>query len=325
MLPMRSAPFRRKLKVFRRPPAPVRLVNQGGRFEIKGVGSWYSYWRDPYHLLLTAPWPVFLVLIALAYTGINALFALAYLVGGDNITNARPGSFTDAFFFSVQTFASIGYGVMTPKTFYANILVSFEAWVELLGLAVITGLAFARFSRPTARVLFSEVAVIMPYEGVPTLMFRAANQRRNEVLEAQMQVYLFQDVISAEGDRLYRIFDLNLVRRQIPNFRLTWTVMHPIDEQSPLYGSTLESLAKARAQIVISLSGVDDELSQTIYARHTYGVQNILENYRFVDIFHYTEEGDREIDYAKFHDVEAIREKRNQEESQTSSPITERA
>jgi inward rectifier potassium channel len=310
---MRSAPFRRKLKVFRRPPAPIRIVSQNGRFEFKGIGTWYSYWRDPYHLLLTAPWLIFLILIALAYVGINSLFAVAYLIGGDSITNARPGSFTDAFFFSVQTFASIGYGVMTPKTFYANILVSFEAWVELLGLAVITGLAFARFSRPTARVLFSEVAVITPYEGVPTLMFRAANQRRNQVLEAQMQVYFMKEVISAEGQSLYRVFDLNLVRRQIPNFRLTWTVMHPIDEQSPLYGSTLESLAETKAQLVISLSGVDDELSQTIYARHTYGVQNILENHRFVDIIHYTEEGDRYFDFTKFHNVEPIQEKRNQD------------
>jgi inward rectifier potassium channel len=319
---MRSAPFRRRLKAFRRPPSPVRIVSQNGRFEFKGIGTWYSYWRDPYHLLLTAPWFIFLVLIALAYIGINTLFALAYLAGGDSINNARPGSFADAFFFSVQTFASIGYGAMTPKTFYANILVSFEAWVELLGLAVITGLAFARFSRPTARVLFSEVAVITPYEGIPTLMFRAANQRRNQVLEAQMQVYFMREVISAEGQSLYRIFDLNLVRRQIPNFRLTWTVMHPIDEQSPLYGSTLESLAEAKAQLVISLSGVDDELSQTIYARHTYGVQNILENHRFVDIIHYTEEGERYFDFTKFHDVEPIPDKKNHEESQTSSPIT---
>jgi inward rectifier potassium channel len=308
---MRSALFHRKLKVLRRPPTPVRIVNQDGRFEIKGGGAWYSYWRDPYHLLLTAPWPIFLLLIALVYAGINALFALAYLVGSDNITNARTGSFTDAFFFSVQTFASIGYGVLTPKTLYANILVSFEAWVELLGLAVVTGLAFTRFARPTARVLFSEVAVITSYEGVQTLMFRAANQRRNHVLEAQMQVYFMQDVISAEGHKLYRVYDLNLVRRQIPNFRLTWTVMHPIDEQSPLYGATLEFLAEARAQLVISLSGVDDELSQTIYARHTYGVQNILENHRFVDIIRYTEEGDHKIDYTKFHDVEPIQAEKN--------------
>ena len=318
MLPMRSAPFRRKLKVFRRPPAPLRIMDQDGRPDFKSIGNWYSYWRDPYHLLLTAPWPIFLVLIALAYIGINTVFALAYLAGGDSINNARPGSFADAFFFSVQTFASIGYGAMTPKTFYANILVSFEAWVELLSLAVITGLAFTRFSRPTARVLFSKVAVITPYEGVPTLMFRAANQRRNEVLEAQMQVYVAQDVISAEGHKLYRIFDLNLVRRQIPNFRLTWTVMHPIDEQSPLYGATLESLTNRRAQIFISLSGVDDALSQTIYARHSYGVKNILENRSFVDIIYYTEEGERYFDFTKFHDVEPIRDKKNQD----GQPIT---
>jgi inward rectifier potassium channel len=316
---MRLAPLHRKLKDFQRPPAPVRIVTQDGRLEFKGIGTWYSYWREPYHLLLTAPWPIFLFLIALAYAGVNSLFAVAYLIGGDNLNNVRPGSFIDAFFFSVQTFASIGYGVMTPKTFYADVLVAFEAWVELLSLALITGLAFARFSRPTARMLFSEVAVITPYEGIPTLMFRAANQRRNQVLEAQMQVYFMHQVVSVEGARFYRVFDLNLVRRQIPNFRLTWTVMHTVDEQSPLYGFTLESLREANAQVVISLSGVDDELSQTIYARHTYGVQNILENHRFIDIIHYTEEGDREIDYTKFHDVEPIGERKNQDGQHTSS------
>jgi inward rectifier potassium channel len=304
---MRSARFSKKVKALRRPPAPVRIVVRDGRFEPERR-TWLSYWRDPYHLLLVVRWPIFLLLIALAYAGINALFALAYLIGGDNIANARPGSFSDAFFFSVQTFASIGYGAMTPKTFYANVLVSFEAWVELLSLAVITGLAFARFSRPTARVLFSEVAVITPYQGVPTLMFRAANERRNEVLEAQMQVYFMKDEISAEGTRMYRVYDLNLLRNRTPNFRLTWTAMHAIDEHSPLYGTTPESLSKANAQLVISLSGVDKELSQTIYGSHVYPAQNILENYRFVDVVN-IQDGQRSIDYAKLHDVVPVIEK----------------
>ena len=310
---MRSARFSKKLKALRRPPAPIRILIQDGRFELQGLGAWYSYWRDPYHLMLTVPWPGFLLLIALAYIGINGLFALAYLIGGDSIANARPGSFSDAFFFSVQTFASIGYGAMTPKTFYANILVTFEAWVELLGLAVITGLVFARFSRPTARVLFCEVAVIAPYQGIPTLMFRAANQRRNQVLEAQMLVYLMIDEISAEGHRMRRIYDLNLTRNRTPSFVLTWTAMHPIDEQSPLYGISQESLLQAKATFSVSLSGIDETVNQTIYARHIYAAQDIRENYRLVDIFHETPEGHREIDYTKFHDVVPVIEKQNLE------------
>ncbi len=278
---MRSARFSKKLKVLRRPPAPLRITIQDGRLEPE-TRTWLSYWRDPYHLMLTVPWPGFLFLIALAYAGINGLFALAYLIGGDNIANARPGSFTDSFFFSVQTFASIGYGAMTPKTFYANVLVAIEAWVELLSLAVITGLAFARFSKPKARVLFSKVAVIAPYQGVPTLMFRAANERRNQVLEAQMLVYLTMDEVSKEGTRMRRIYDLSLTRSRTPNFRLTWTAMHPIDEQSPLYGLSQESLLQAQATFVVSLSGIDETVNQTIYDRHVYAAQDIRENYRLV-------------------------------------------
>ncbi len=307
---MRSARFSKKLKALRRPPAPVRIMLQDGRLKPE-TRTWYSYWRDPYHLMLTVPWPGFLFLIALAYVGINALFASAYLIGGDNIANARPGSFVDSFFFSVQTFASIGYGAMTPKTFYANILVTFEAWVELLSLAVITGLAFARFSKPRARVLFSNVAVIVPYQGVPTLMFRAANKRRNQVLEAQMLVYLLMDEISVEGHRMRRFYDLNLTRSRTPSFVLTWTVMHAIDEQSPLYGISQESLQKAQATLSVSLSGIDETVNQTIHARYAYAAQDILENYRLVDIFSETPEGHREIDYSKFHDVVPIIEQQN--------------
>jgi inward rectifier potassium channel len=315
-----SKKLSKKLKVLRRPPVPIRIMIQDGRFKFQGIGAWYSYWRDPYHLMLTVPWPGFLFLIALAYIGINGLFASAYLLGGDNIANARPGSLVDAFFFSVQTFASIGYGAMTPKTFYANILVTFEAWVELLSLAVITGLAFARFSRPTARVLFSEVAVITPYQRVPTLMFRAANQRRNQVLEAQMLVYLMMDEISEEGTRMRRFYDLNLTRSRTPSFVLTWTAMHPIDEQSPLYGLSQESLLQAKATFSVSLSGIDETVNQTIYARHVYAAQDIRENHRLVDIFSDTPDGHREIDYTKFHDVVPIIEKPNLEgHSMTSS------
>jgi inward rectifier potassium channel len=295
---------------------------QDGRY-VPQRRTWQSYWRDPYHLMLTVPWPGFLFLIALAYIGINGLFALAYLLGGNSIANARPGSFADAFFFSVQTFASIGYGAMTPKTFYANVVVTFEAWVELLSLAVITGLAFARFSRPTARVLFSEVAVITSYQGVPTLMFRAANQRQNQVLEAQMLVYLMMDEISAEGHSMRRIYDLNLTRNRTPSFLLTWTALHPIDEQSPLYGISQESLLQAKATFSVSLSGIDETVNQTIYARHTYAAQDILENHRLVDIFYETPEGHREIDYTKFHEVVPVIEKQNLEEHPMTSSKAE--
>ncbi|WP_392535533.1 ion channel [Nostoc sp. C117] len=281
----------------------IYIQVRDGKFEVMGMGAWYSYWRDPYHLLLTIPWTGFIPLICVFYITTNALFALAYSLGGDCIANARPGSFLDLFFFSVQTLASIGYGAMYPKTTYANIIVTIEAMIGLVGIAVMTGLAFARFSRPTARVMFSRVAVITPHDAKPTLMFRTANQRRNTILEAQMRVYLMRDEITAEGQFMRRIYDLQLLRNQTPNFSLSWSVVHVIDEFSPLYGMTPESLIETNSMLIISLSGIDETVAQVVHARHSYGANEILWNNRFVDIFHHTADGHRYIDYNRFHDV----------------------
>jgi len=290
---------------------PTRRVNRKQRFDIvsnrrfdvvrKGIP--HSKWRDPYHLLLTLNWSWFIGLTAASYIVANALFALLYLAGGDCIQNARPGYFSDAFFFSVQTMASIGYGAMYPKTDYANVLVTIEALVGLMGLAMGTGLMFARFSRPTARVLFSGVAIIAPLNGVPTLMFRAANERRNQILEAQMGVSLLRNEVTAEGESMRRFYDLKLLRSQTRNFSLTWTVMHQIDESSPLYGETPESLAETETDIVITLTGLDETVSQTVHARHYYMTEEILWNMRFVDILSRKSDGRRMIDYTRFHNV----------------------
>lgn len=283
-----------------RPPS-IRLVKQDGKFHIEGFGAWYSYFRDPYHLMLVIPWPGFLGVVAVSYVIINALFALLYLLGGDCLTNARPGSFEDAFFFSVHTFGSIGYGVIAPKTTYANIIVTLEAISSLLSIAVVTGLTFARFSKPTARVIFSKFAVITQHNGIPTLMFRVGNKRRNQILEARINLYLLRDDITAEGDYFYRIYDLNLLRSQSPSFTLTWTAMHAIDENSPLYGYTPESLAKSHTQIIISLSGIDETASYTVNLRHVYGASDVLFDYKLMDIIYKSPNGDRYLDYANFH------------------------
>ncbi|MEA5582004.1 ion channel [Nodularia harveyana UHCC-0300] len=284
----------------------IHIKIQNGLFEIMGMGAWYSYWRDPYHLLLTIPWAGFVILIFTFYLTINTLFALAYLAGGDCIANAEPGSFSDVFFFSVQTLASIGYGAMYPQTTYANIIVTIEAMVGLMGIAVMTGLAFARFSKATARVMFSQFVVIIPHEGVPTLMFRTANQRRNMILEAQMKVYLMRDEVSVEGGFIRRIYDLKLLRNQTPSFSLTWSVMHAIDEFSPLYGMTPESLTRTNALLITSVSGIDETVAQVVHARHTYGANEIFWNHRFVDIMHHTADGHRYIDYQHFHDIQPL-------------------
>lgn len=284
----------------------VRVVirSKNGTFFRLGQGIWYSYWRDPYHLLLAIPWVGFVGAIALLYLTINVVFALAYLAGGDSIANAQPGSFLDAFFFSVQTFASIGYGAMYPQTPYANTCVTLEALTSLVSIAMLTGLSFARFSHPTTRVLFSQVAVITPYEGTHTLIFRAANQRHNHILEAQLRVYLIRDEVTAEGKFILKIHDLKLTRSINPSFIATWMVMHPVDESSPLYGTTQESLAATKSIITVSLSGLDETLAQMVHARHVYTAEEILWNRQFVDIIHYTNDGQRYIDYSYFHEVE---------------------
>lgn len=284
----------------------IRIKKRNGRLEIEGIGAWYTYWRDPYHLVLTIPWLGFLALIALSYIVANAVFALVYLAGGNCIANARPGNFIDAFFFSVQTMATVGYGVMYPRTTYANAVVAIETLVGLLGLAMSSGLALARFSRPTARVIFSRVAVVAPHNGIPTLMFRTANQRRNLILEAQLQLRLMRDEVNAEGEFMRRVYDLNLIRSQNPSFSLSWTAMHPIDEQSPLYGETPETLIAGESILVVTLTGIDETVSQTIHTRHTYSVNEILWDRRFVDILLKMPNGHRYVDYSHFHDVKPI-------------------
>jgi inward rectifier potassium channel len=271
------------------------------RVAAPGVRTW-----DIYHRLLTVGWPGFFGAIAVAYVIFNLIFGLLYLYQPGAIANARPGSFADAFFFSVQTMATIGYGEMRPQTLYANLLVTGEVLLGMLGLALATGLIFARFSRPTARVLFSRVAVVAPYDGVPTLMLRAANQRRNQILEAQVSVSILRDERTADGTVMRRFHDLRLARSRTPMFSLTWTIMHPIDAASPLHGVTAESLGAEQAEIVVALGGIDETVAQTIYARHAYLAEEIVWNRRFADILSRLEDGTRVIDYRRFHDVVEI-------------------
>jgi len=292
-----------KLNTRRRRPRRVQIRIEDGRFEIVGMNAWYSHWRDPYHLILTIPWHGFAASIIGAYLGTNVIFALLYLAGGDCVANAAPGAFWDRFFFSVQTLGSIGYGAMFPNTVYANAIVTIESMSSLIGIAMLTGLAFARFSNPTARVAFSEVATISPHESVPTLSFRMANRRSNQILEAQLKVYLMRDEVTPEGQYIRRIHDLPLVRNQSPSFALSWLALHPINESSPLYGVTPEALVETNSTIVVTLSGVDETVTQMMYARHAYAPQDILWNYRFVDLVYKAPDGDRYLDYKHFHDV----------------------
>jgi inward rectifier potassium channel len=265
--------------------------------------------HDLYHNLLTMGWSGFMAVLAAGYLVFNLAFAALYLLQAGAIANAKPGSYADAFFFSVQTMATIGYGDMHPQTLYANLLVTVEVLLAMMALALATGLVFARFSLPTARIMFSSVAVIAPYDGKPTLMFRAANQRKNRILEAQVNVSLLREEASAEGVRMRRFQDLALTRARTPMFALTWTVMHVIDETSPLRGATRESLAREQAEIVVTIFGLDETVSQQIHARYSYLARDIAWNRRFVDILGRLEDGTRVVDYRRFHDVEELKER----------------
>ncbi len=263
-------------------------------------------WGDLYHYLLTITWKQFFSLTICTYLIINILFALAYLMQRNGIENARPGSFIDAFSFSVQTMATIGYGAMYPRSIYTHVLVAIEVFLGLLGVAMATGLMFARFSKPTARVLFSQVAVISSFNGIPTLMFRSANQRNNLIVEAQVQAHFLRPETSSEGHQLRRLYKLDLVRSQTPIFALSWTVMHSITEESPLYEVTSRELKEWNAQILIVISGLDETVSQTVHARHSYKVEDICWNASFVDVLSWDEDGNPKIDYQHFHNVKPL-------------------
>ncbi len=297
----------------------IRQVSQRFLFgnrsypEIERIGDPHSYWGDIYHLLLTMPWPTFVSLTSLLYLLINALFALAYSLGGGIETGNEHelSYFLELFFFSVQTIASIGYGAMYPTSLYAHWVVVIESIVGLIFIATTTGLVFARFSLPTARILFSDVAVVAPFNGVPTLMFRTANKRKNYILEAQLWVTLVRDEFSQEGEFMRRFHDVPLMRSHTPVFSLSWTAMHPIESGGLLDGDTVESLKLDNAQIIVTLTGFDETLAQTIHARHTFNASDIYWNHRFADILLIGSHGRRVIDFNQFnviHPVESPRQ-----------------
>ncbi|MEO8927123.1 MAG: ion channel [Caulobacteraceae bacterium] len=260
-------------------------------------------WRDAYHVLLTMPLAAFLGVMAAGFLTVNALFAGLYLLDPGGVTAARPGNFADAFFFSVQTMGTLGYGVMSPRSFYSNAVSTGETFVGLFNLAIATGLLFARISRPTARIMFSDRAVVTPLDGAPTLMFRAANRRRNLVVEAEVSVTLLHDATTAEGGLLRRFDELAVLRSRSPLFFMTWQVMHRVDETSPLFGETAQSLLAKRAELVVVMKGLDETFVSTIHARTSYTPDEIVWGRQLADIFVTDPKGRRAIDFRRFHDV----------------------
>lgn len=290
-------------------PAHYReLQRKGPSFpNVHVVGRRRALGEDLYHSVLTMPWWRFFLTIIGVFIGGNCLFALAYSIQPGSIANARPGSLEDAFFFSVQTMATIGYGTMSPATRFGHIMVTLEAILGMLGVALVTGITFAKFARPTARVLFSEKALITPRNGAPHLMFRVANWRHNFVLEAQLRAFVLVEERTQEGEVLRVPIDLPLVRDRTALFAMTWTAMHRIDEESPFHGAgALERLREKKAEIFLSLTGTDETLAQTIHARYGYTLDEIVVGARFADVLQILPDRTRVIDYGRFHDVVMI-------------------
>jgi inward rectifier potassium channel len=298
-------------------PAPGPATAPGGRAAarpsppgssaIKTIGIERSVQKDMYHFVLARSWMAFFGMVAAVFIAANVVFAWAYLLQPGCVAHARPGSFEDAFYFSVQTIATIGYGGMYPATRYAHIMVVIEAMTGMLGIAVITGLTFTRFSRPSARVLFANKITLTPRDGVPHLMFRMANWRRNRIVEARLRIIMLVNERTREGEALRRQIDLSLVRDQTAIFFLTWTAMHRIDETSPFFGEgALERLREQRAELFLSLTGFDETIGQTIHARTEYALADIVPGVRFADVLTFAPDGTRQIDYRKFHDVVKI-------------------
>lgn len=285
-----------------------RFVRRDGQLNVRRKGHDRAIWSDAYHALIAMKWRYFVLIIASVYFGIELLFACLFWLGGDCIEGATPGSFRDAFFFSVQTLATIGYGVLSPRTEYANWLVTIEAFAGLLVTAMCTGLLFSKFSRPTARVQFSRYAVLHEFHGKRTLMFRAANMRGNQIIDANVSVSFARFETSPEGERYRRFYDLEMTRKRTSMFILTWTSMHVLDESSPLHGLNRHQWHEGEAELIILISGVDGTFGQTVHARHSYTIDDIREEMRFVDMLHVEDqEGILEIDYSKFHEIEPLR------------------
>lgn len=295
-------------------PARRAAGGQGGRILRTGSGTVITHGMpdrtrlDLYHRALTATWPAFFGSLGGFFILLNAFFATLYSFGQAPIANQTPDGFIGAFFFSVETLATVGYGDMHPQTIYAHAIATLEIFTGMSSIALATGLIFVRFSRPRARIIFSRYAVIRTLDGQPTLMLRAANARQNVIVEAKAKLRLMRHETKPEGYSLWRIHDLKLVREQHPIFLLGWNIMHVIDETSPLYGETAQSLAACEASLMLMIEGADETTTQTMYGRATWAHENIRWGHRFVDLLHDDEDGITHIDYSKFDEVVSLDE-----------------
>jgi inward rectifier potassium channel len=287
-----------------------RFLNRDGSFNAVRKGLPLLGSLNAFHSLTTMSWTRFHLLVLAGYSAANLFFAELYMLCGPGALEGADrggphGRFLDMFFFSVQTLATIGYGRMTPRSIAANFIVTAEALVGLMGFALATGLLFARFSRPHARIVFSDVAVIAPYRDATAFEFRLANARRNELLEVHATVSLARWEMN-DGKPVRRFHELSLERRQVGFLPLHWVVVHPITDTSPLRGQTPESLQAADAEFLILLSAVDETFSQSVHARCSYKWNEVIWGGRFADMFVRTADGTMAVDMRRLHKVDRV-------------------
>lgn len=282
---------------------PPRVVLSGLSTVKVGVNRFT--FDDPYYLIMAMRWSTFLVSVLVLFLAANLFFATLYWLAPDAIANVPRGDFLRAFFFSVETLATVGYGVMVPASTYGHAVATAEIFVGMFLTALTTGAFFARFARPKAKLLFSENAVIAPYEGGRALMLRVASRRLQGISEATARiVYLRQEMV--EGTRFRRITELPLARSNLPVLSLSWTLIHPIDQHSPLWNLTAERIAAEAPTLLVSVSGFDEAISAPVSDRKTYRPGDVRLDHTFVDILRDLPNGFVELDLTRLHDTQPL-------------------
>src|SRR6516164_9403269 len=285
-----------------RGPSEQVVIRLGGR-EIIAEGLELNFWADISHRCMTASWPAFILGAALVFLVFNAVFGLLYLVGDQPIANVKGQDYIDYFYFSIETLSTAGYGDMHPQTHYGHFIATIELFTGIFSMSLMTGLIFARFSRPSARLLFANNPVVAAHEGVSTLMVRFANERHNVIGSATARLWMFKDILTAEGQEIRRFYELLLLRNENPALALSWTLYHVIDAQSPLDGMTAEDFAASGVSLVVVVSGYDVIAAQTVHARKSYDHRDIRFGHRYVDVLGTSDDGRIRIDYGRFHDT----------------------
>ena len=279
-----------------------RVVQLGGR-EVITEGLNLNFWADISHRCMTASWPAFIAGAVLVFVVFNAVFAVFYWIGDQPIANVPGGAYIDYLYFSIETLSTAGYGDMHPQTHYGHFISAVELFTGIFSMSLMTGLIFARFSRPNARLLFADNPVVSHHEGQPTLMVRFANERHNIIGNATARLWLLRDEVSREGRSFRRFYELPLVRSEHPALALSWTLYHVVGEQSPLHGLDADDLDAAGVSLVVVVSGYDVVAAQIVHGRRSYDHSDIRFGHRYADILDTSEDGRLRIDYGRFHET----------------------